>query len=210
MLPLVKKFGEKWFLYYTGRSSSGCPYTNKTGALPGGPEECVFFFVRETRALGRNFGYLMFLQFFPSVFQRKKKKQRNKKQETRNKKKQETRNKKTRKTPESGARGLCGIRAAARGVCLTARVVRSRPAVVLGHRARHQRRRPAEPKKWSSLASRSVRALRSLTPQVLNPGSLYRCGNEKWRAARGKKGGLQIRPQKQTAFPRSRASTEYH
>ena len=31
VLPLVKKFGDLWHLYFTGRSSSGCPYTNKTG-----------------------------------------------------------------------------------------------------------------------------------------------------------------------------------
>lgn len=31
VLPLVKKFGDLWHLYFTGRSSSGCPYTNNTG-----------------------------------------------------------------------------------------------------------------------------------------------------------------------------------
>jgi hypothetical protein len=28
---MVKKIGAVWHLYFTGRSSSGCPYTNRTG-----------------------------------------------------------------------------------------------------------------------------------------------------------------------------------
>ena len=31
VLPMVKKIGAVWHLYFTGRSSSGCPYTNRTG-----------------------------------------------------------------------------------------------------------------------------------------------------------------------------------